>query len=108
MPCSQARPFWIPWSTWSVTGALPSGYVTGGLQVQPRVPNELGSALAGAATPNAVTSAIAVPSKTLVITNGSHEVRFSSVQAGAVGCGHAPECRGQNAAMLTPTKNPAW
>lgn len=28
--------------------------------------------------------------------------------AGEVGCQGYPECLGQNAAMLTPTKNPAW
>jgi hypothetical protein len=51
--------------------ALPSGAEGGGLQVQPRVPNELGSALVGVADPTAALSAIAAVSKSLGINFGS-------------------------------------
>jgi hypothetical protein len=50
---------------------LPSGIEAGGLQLQPRVPNGLGSALAGVVMPAAIPSAIAVPIKALVMINGS-------------------------------------
>jgi hypothetical protein len=50
---------------------LLSGAATGGVQLQPRVPNALGSALAGVATPAAAASAIAAPNNIFVITYGS-------------------------------------
>jgi len=52
-------------------GALPFGTDGGGLQVQPRVPNELGSALVGVADNTAALSAIAAVSKSLGINIGS-------------------------------------
>lgn len=65
--------------------------MAGGLQAHPRVPNGLGSALTGVAIPAAAQYAIAVPDNAFLISKGQD-----------------PSCRGQNAAMLTPTKNPAW
>jgi hypothetical protein len=52
-------------------GALPFWTGAGGLQVQPRVPNELGSALVVVADPTAALSAIAAVSKSFGINFGS-------------------------------------
>ena len=71
VPCRKPRPFWIPWSIGFIAGALPSGTVTGGLQLHPRVPNGLGSALAGVAIPAAALNAIAAANNTFLITSGS-------------------------------------
>ena len=83
---------------------LPSGIPVAGLQLQLRVPNWLGSASAGVAVTTVAASAIAAPT-----------INFSMIKDAPLGvdtpvCGilQAPACRGQNAAMLTPTKNPAW
>jgi hypothetical protein len=84
-------------------GALPSVTATGGLQLHPRVPNGLGSAPAGAAIPAAALSAIAAANNTFLITNRSFVRVVSTVYERR----QDPACRGQNAAMLTPTKNPA-
>lgn len=82
---------------------MPSGTTTGGWQLHPRVPNGLGSAPAGVANPAAALNAIAAPSSTFLITNW---VSVRVVTRLYERC-QAPACRGQNAAMLTPTKNPA-
>ena len=81
-----------------------SGIPVAGLQLQLRVPNWLGSASAGTAVATVAVSAIAAPT-----------INFSMIKDAPLGsippvCGffQAPGCRGQNAAMLTPTKNPAW
>jgi hypothetical protein len=69
------------------------------VQLQPSGPNELGSALAGVATARAALSVIAALNTTFVINNGSL-VRLD-------GTWFYWLWRGQKAAMLTPTKNPA-
>jgi hypothetical protein len=58
----------MPWSSWAVAGALPSATVAGGVQLHPRVPNGLGSALTRAAVPAAAQTTIAVPHKAFLIT----------------------------------------
>ena len=77
--------------------------MAGGLQLHPRVPNGLGSALAGVVIPAAALNAIAAANNAFLITNGS----FVIVVNPAYERRQDPACRGQNAAMLTPTKNPA-
>jgi hypothetical protein len=52
-------------------GALPFETEAGGLHVQPRVPNELGSALVGGADTTATLSAIAAVSQSFGINFGS-------------------------------------
>jgi hypothetical protein len=61
----------MPCSVRSIAGALPSVAVTGGLQLHPRVPKALGSALAGVAMPAAALNAIAAPINIFLITNES-------------------------------------
>jgi hypothetical protein len=51
----------------AAAGALPFETVAGGLHVQPRVPNELGSALVGDADTTATLRATAVVSKSFGI-----------------------------------------
>jgi len=53
-----------------MAGALPSGAIAGGWQLHPRVPNGLGSALAGAAIPAAALNAIAAANNICLITSG--------------------------------------
>jgi hypothetical protein len=52
-----------------LTAGLPCGTSIGGVQLQPSVPNELGSALAGVAIASPVPSIIATVNTTLVINN---------------------------------------
>jgi hypothetical protein len=68
-PCREPRPLWIPRLTSSLTASLPCGTSTGCVQLQPSMPNELGSALAGVATARAAPSVIAALNTTLVINN---------------------------------------
>jgi hypothetical protein len=70
-PGRYPRPLWIPRVIGSVAGALPGGPGAGGLQVQPSVPNALGSALVVVADATAALSAIAAVSKSLGINFGS-------------------------------------
>jgi hypothetical protein len=67
------RPLWIPRVIGSLAGAggLPFETGAGGLQVQPSVPNGLGSALVVVADATAALSAIAAASKSLGINFGS-------------------------------------
>jgi hypothetical protein len=59
--CREARPCWIPSSTWLLRSGALSGIPVAGLQLQLSVPNWLGSASAGVAVITVVASAIAVP-----------------------------------------------
>jgi len=86
-----------------MAGVWPPGAVAGCWQLHPRVPNGLGSALAGAAIPAAALNAIAAANNIFLITSGFSVRVVSTVYERR----QDPACRGQNAAMLTPTKNPA-
>jgi hypothetical protein len=71
------------------------------VQLQLSAPNKLGSAPAGAAIAVAAPSAIAAVNTNLVINNVlSRESIFDETWFYWL-------CRGQKAAMLAPTKNPA-
>jgi hypothetical protein len=68
-PRTEARPLWIPSSSWSLSASLPRGSTVARVQLQRSGPNALGSATAGVASVRATPTVIAAVNPTFVINN---------------------------------------